>query len=229
MLACPRKFKHGSLGHATWLWRHPASKDADIIDSASGYNQLASPETEEEKKARAKLQDSAGKSGFVPNTGCIDVIGAMKKLAKPRSTINLFECPVVLHPGYFWVKTSLYDMHRGWQGHLRQTATCAHDAYDICNVSQMALHRGAIIRGLSQSHSSGLSLSAYRNTLYAGKALVRPGWANFRGNPGSLMRFSSHEAGWIVGCEGDEGEEQYRASKAQAMAWGFTGKVTLAA
>lgn len=66
LLACPRNIQHGTLEHAKWLLQN-VSKDADVVNSASGYGKLAPPITEGDTEARAFLQDKAGASHAVGN------------------------------------------------------------------------------------------------------------------------------------------------------------------
>ncbi|KAK9895051.1 hypothetical protein P389DRAFT_197120 [Cystobasidium minutum MCA 4210] len=90
LLACPRTLQHGTADHAQWLI-HNVSENADVINSASGTGQLATPTTQKEKEARDILQDKAGLSKFYPNSyekSAVDILKALAEKEAPPSTTS---------------------------------------------------------------------------------------------------------------------------------------------
>lgn len=95
---------HGTLDHASWLL-HKVDTQADVVNSAAGYGQLATPVTEKEKDARAKLQDKAGATNANLNVRECTAAAALEDLLKryqrhTKSYVFRAYCP---HCSYQWL------------------------------------------------------------------------------------------------------------------------------
>lgn len=95
---------HGTLEHAEWLLM-VVKEGKDVINSAAGWGQLASPVTAAEIEARAELQDRAGASKAVDNVRERSALEILKKLAchveKPdRTQCFVATCP---HCDHQWL------------------------------------------------------------------------------------------------------------------------------
>jgi hypothetical protein len=125
LLACPSNMLHGTLEQCAWLI-HQVNKDADLVNSASGSTQLATPKTELEKEARAALQDAAGAAHMQLNISQVTVEEALQKLSndvlqgsQDKRPIELAKCS---HCKQEWL---IHDKGK------RSTHTCVEAQMDL--------------------------------------------------------------------------------------------------